>query len=110
MTHETGYLNSTANFQGSLGQASLRGRLFEKQVLNYSGLNSIDTNRDLSIRGLSYSGQMTWTLHHHPRVRRNPFEVKRKEDTSGACWQLPPRNSCPATEAAMPPRTCRFGR
>ena len=38
---------------------SLRGCLFERQVLNY--LDGIDTHRNLSIHGLAYSDERPWT-------------------------------------------------
>jgi hypothetical protein len=70
-------LNSTANFQGRLGQASLRlpGRLFKRQVMNY--LNGIDPNGDLSIRGLSYSGQMNVDLSWSHSTFREPTVIDR---------------------------------
>ena len=60
---ETQQADAVATFyhymSGMSDAASLRGHLFERQVLNH--LDGIKTEHKLSIRGLSSSEQMTWT-------------------------------------------------
>ena len=61
--YEKGQADAAAAFYRTLldipHAASLRGHLFERQVLNY--LDGMDVPREFSIRGLAHDNQMTWT-------------------------------------------------
>ncbi|KAF8498734.1 hypothetical protein F5888DRAFT_201198 [Russula emetica] len=84
--------------------ASLRGRLFKRHILNY--LDRIDTNRDLSIRGLTNSDQMTWT--YRGPIPRFTFQeltvtdkIKNAVENDGPLHLIPSALNFPAVDSIV---------
>ncbi len=92
------------DFSGQPWAASLRGCLFERQVLKY--LDSIDTDRGMLTRRLTDSDQVTWT--YHGPIRRFTFEeptvidkIKNAVETNEPLHLVPSALNFPAVDSIV---------
>jgi len=106
--YEAEQANAAADFfhkiSGMRGAASLRGYLFERQVLKY--LDDIDTDRGLSIRGLSSSDHTTWT--YRRPIGRVTFQepavidtIKNAVESSTSLHLVPSAPNFPAVDSIV---------
>jgi len=93
------------NISGMSDAASLRGHIFERQVLKY--LDRIDAERKFPIRGLAASEKRTWT--YRGRITRYTFledldfveEIKRAVQNKTPLHLVPSARNFPAVDSIL---------